>query len=67
MIKMENKKLINWCLENLEFNNNAESWEDTYIVDIIKGYDGTCYTKDGKIMTYNKIRNMFDNEREEED
>lgn len=64
---MKNEKIIEWCIQNLEFNNNPESWEDTYIIDIINGYNGTCYTKNGKIMTYSKIRNMFDNENSEEE
>lgn len=53
------KKLIEWCWLNLEFYNNPESWEDTYIIDILNGYNGTCYTKDGKVITYSQIRGMF--------
>lgn len=63
---MENKKLIEWCLDNLEFNNNADNWEDTCIIDIINGYSGSCHTKEGKIITYQQIRDMFEEEEEEE-
>ena len=53
------KKLIEWCWENLEFYNSPDNWKDTYIVDIINNYKGYCYTKNGKKLTYNEIRNMF--------
>lgn len=53
------EKLVEWCWENLEFNNNPETWEDTYIVDILNNCNGDCHTKEGKALSYNKIRNMF--------
>lgn len=54
------EELIEWCWLNLEFYNCPESWEDTYIIDILNGYNGTCYTKDGKVITYSRIRSMFE-------
>lgn len=61
---MNKEKLINWCWENLKFNNNPESWEDTYIVDILNGYNGACYDYDGCIWKYSAIRSMFNSEVE---
>lgn len=54
------EKLINWCWYNLEFYNCPESWEDTYIIDILNGYNGSCYNHDGKVFTYSSIRSMFE-------
>lgn len=51
--------LIEWGWINLEFYNNPDSWEDTYIIDIINGYNGNCHTKTGKTLTYNQVRSMF--------
>ena len=53
------EKLKTWSWENLQFNNNPENIEDTYIIDIVNGYSGTCYTVYGKAITYQHIRNMF--------
>lgn len=53
------EELVNWCWLNLQFNNCPESWEDTFIIDIIKGYQGNCHTHDGKFYTYKQIRDMF--------
>ncbi len=53
------KELIEWCWLNLEFYNNPETWEDTYIIDILNGYNGNCHTKDGEVVTYSQIRGMF--------
>lgn len=53
------EKLVKWCWENLEFYNNPENWEDTFITDILEGYNGNCHTVEGKALTYSKIRSMF--------
>lgn len=58
------EKLKFWCFQNLTFNNNPKDWNDTYIVDILNGYDGTCYATDGEVFTYKKIRDMFKEEIE---
>lgn len=58
------EKLKFWCFQNLTFNNNPKDWNDTYIVDILNGYNGTCYATDGKVFTYQQIRNMFKEETE---
>jgi len=64
--KMINKKkLIDWSWENLEFYNCPETWEDTYIIDILNGYNGNCCTKDGEALSYSKIRTMFTEDDEE--
>lgn len=59
-MKIREKELIDWAWSNLQFYNSPESWEDTYITDILEGYKGTCYTNDGKVITYEKIRSMFE-------
>lgn len=56
---LNKEKLIDWCWLNLEFTNGPENWEDTYIIDIINGYDGRCHTKDRKSISYYEIRKMF--------
>ena len=53
------EKLIEWCWNNLTFTNTPENWEETYIVDILNGYKGTCYTNEGKTLTYSHIREIF--------
>lgn len=59
-MKIREKELINWAWLNLEFYNSPEDWQDTYITDILEGCKGTCYTNDGKAITYEEIRNMFE-------
>ena len=54
------EKLIKWCWENLQFYNAPKNWEDTYIIDILSSYNGTCHKVDGTIITYSKIRSMFE-------
>ena len=56
------EELVNWCWLNLQFDNCPETWQDTYIIDIIKGYQGNCYTHDGKAYTYREIRDMIKRE-----
>ena len=53
------KNLIEWCWTNLRFDNCPENWEDTYIIDILNGYQGTCYNFAGNIFTYADIRAEF--------
>ena len=57
---LRKKELIDWCWENLMFDNCPKTWENTYIVDIINGYKGTCRKHDGTLITYTKIRTMFE-------
>ena len=45
---LKEKELIDWCWDNLEFYDSPDTWEDTYIVDIINGYYSFCHTKDDK-------------------
>ena len=45
---MKKEELIEWCWVNLQFDNCPESWEDTYIADILNGYQGNCHNHDGK-------------------
>lgn len=59
---MNEQKLIKWCWENLRFYNCPTTWEDTYIIDILNGYNGTCYNHEGRAYTYSKIRSMFEEE-----
>lgn len=59
-MKLREKELIDWAWSNLQFYNNPESWEETYITDILVGCKGTCYTNDGNVITYKEIRNMFE-------
>lgn len=62
---MLNKQdLIDWCWLNLEFDNDPETWEDTYIIDILSGYNGYCYIN-GKRLSYGRIRMMFTDYDEE--
>lgn len=54
------EKLIEWAWCNLEFYNAPENWEETYIVDILNGYNGTALRNDGsEWLTYSHIREMF--------
>ena len=54
------EKLIEWCWNNLEFYNAPENWEETYIIDILNGYNGTALKNDGsEWLTYSHIREMF--------
>lgn len=57
--------LIEWTWINLEFTNCPDTWEDTYIVDIINGYNGNCHTNEGKALTYSEVRSMFYETEEE--
>lgn len=59
---MKKEELIEWCWVNLQFDNCPESWKDTYIVDILNGYQGNCHNHDGKAYKYSEIRNMFEGE-----
>ncbi len=59
---LKEKELIDWCWENLEFYNSPETWEDTYIVDILNGYRCLCKTKEGKTISFSQIRTMFEEE-----
>ena len=59
---MDKNNLIMWAWNNLEFYNCPESWEDTYIIDILNGYNGTCHDVNGKVYSYSKIRAMFEEE-----
>lgn len=63
----KNQKLVAWAWENLEFNDCPDDPADSYIIDILRGYNGDCHTKTGKTMTYAQIRFMFENEREDDD
>lgn len=65
-MKYDIEKMKEWCWLNLEFTNNPETWEDTYIVDIINDYNETCHTIEGKVMTYQQIRNIFELESEKD-
>lgn len=58
------EKLIDWCWCNLEFDNCPENWQETYIEDIINGYNGNCHTVKGKSLSYSDIRLMFMEEEE---
>lgn len=53
------EELVNWCWINLQFDNCPESWNDTYIVDILNGYQGNCHDHEGKAYSYEQIRDMF--------
>lgn len=64
---LNKEKLIEWAWTNLEFTNCPENWEDSYITDIIAGYQGSCHTNEGKVITYSKIRLMFEESEEEEE
>lgn len=57
MIDKDN--LVKWCWYNLQFNNVPETWQDTYIEDILNGYNGSCHDSDGYVHTYSQIRDMF--------
>jgi hypothetical protein len=65
MLKIE--ELKEWCWVNLRFDNCPEIVEDTYVEDIINGYNGDCYTNDGKVMKYWEVRDMFTEYDEEEE
>ena len=53
------EELVNWCWLNLEFDNCPDNWQDTFIIDIIKGYQGNCHTHEGKAYSYQDIRDMI--------
>ena len=53
------EELVNWCWLNLEFDNCPNNWQDTFIIDIIKGYQGNCHTHEGKAYSYQDIRDMI--------
>lgn len=57
---MNKEKLIEWCELNLVPTDESK------IEDILNGYNGSCHTHDGKIITYFEIRNMFDENDGEE-
>lgn len=59
---MNKNKLITWAWNNLRFDNCPENWDETYIIDILNGYDGVCHDVDGNIYSYSKIRAMFEEE-----
>lgn len=63
---LDKESLIEWCWLNLAFNNSPNDWTDTYIIDIVNGYEGTAHTQDGDIITYSKIRTIFTKERTDE-
>ncbi len=58
-MKKKEKQLIDWCWDNLKFNNDPETWLDTYIVDILDGYAGKCQDINGKEYDYYQIRELF--------
>lgn len=64
---MNKEKLIEWCWTHLQFNNCPENWEDTYIIDILNGYNGDCHDNKGNALTYRKIRAMFEEPEEDEE
>lgn len=63
---LKKDELIEWCWNNLEFYNAPETWEDTYITDILEGKSGMCLTTDEKWIKYSKIREMFTQYYEED-
>lgn len=59
---IEKKKrdlLIDWCWINLQFDNSPETWRDTFIDDILNGYNGNAHMHDRKAITYSEIRSKF--------
>lgn len=58
-MKIDKEALIEWAWCNLRFTNDPESWEDTYIEDILNGYNNSCYDNDGYAYSYSQIREMF--------
>lgn len=65
-MNLRKEELIEWCWEHLQFDNCPEAWEDTYIVDILNGYNNDCHTTDGKSISYSSIRFMFQKNEEED-
>ena len=62
---LNKEKLIEWAWLNLEFTNCPETWEDTYIIDILNGYNNNCHDVYGHALTYSEIRSMFYEEEED--
>lgn len=58
-MKENELKLIEWCWNNLQFHNCPDTWEDTYIVDILNGCTGFCHDYNGKAYKFSDIRFMF--------
>ena len=56
---IDKNSLIDWCWCNIQFNNTPETWQDTCVVDILNGYNGSCHDNNGYAHTYQDIRNMF--------
>jgi len=54
--------LKKWCWANLQFSNNPKNIEDTFIIDILNGCNNACRTNDDKVITYQQIRQMFEEE-----
>lgn len=63
---LNKEKLKEWAWDNLKFNNCPENIDDTYILDIINGYQGNCHDHSGKSWTYQEIRNKFTEYKEED-
>lgn len=59
-MKLREKELIEWAWLNLQFYKSPENWQETYITDILAGCKGSCYKNDGKVITYEEIRTMFE-------
>ena len=59
-MNINKEDLIEWCWENLKFDNCPDSWEETCILDILNNYNGNCHTHDGKVYSYRQIRRMFE-------
>jgi hypothetical protein len=59
-MKLREKELIEWAWLNLQFYNSPENWQETYITDILADCKGSCYKNDGKVITYEEIRTMFE-------
>lgn len=66
-MNLKREELIEWCWENLQFDNDPETWEDTYIIDILENYQGTARKADGKLLSYSDIRVMFQEDDDEEE
>jgi len=60
------EKLKEWCWLNLQFYNCEETVEETYVDDIINGYQGNCHDVDGHALSYSQIRAMFIEDDEEQ-
>lgn len=60
------EELKEWCWANLQFSNCPENVEETFVEDIINGYQGTCHDYNGKFYSYSEIRQMFEEHEENE-